>query len=156
VGVAAKSAGDVFIDGTASGAGGVVAMTIRDADNNPVETFSTFANANWSVFVSGADFAALTDGSTYTITAQIADAAGNATTATHSFTVDETAPTAAHDTNVLWAGATVAAATPAQGVLGNDSDPEGGPLNERRGPRYRLLDPPGGAGTDWQLWRSPA
>jgi VCBS repeat-containing protein len=118
-----KKAGSVVIAGTVSGAafGTPITVNVLDANNAVVDSFSTTVSGHaWSVTATGAQFTALTDGSTYTVAAQVADDVGQTAIATQSLTVDETPPTVVGDTNSVLVGGTVTASTPAQGVLGND------------------------------------
>ena len=98
----AEAAAGVTISGTAAaGAGGAVngqtaTITIVDSANAIKDTYTaTVGGGAWSVNVTAAQAQALADGS-YSIKANVSDAAGNAaTTATQVITVDETAPTIA-------------------------------------------------------------
>src|SRR5207302_5921912 len=76
-------------------------ITILDSSNAVKDTLtSTVTNGTWSVNVTAAQAQALADGS-YSIKANVSDAAGNAaTTASQAITVDETAPTIAITTPV--------------------------------------------------------
>ena len=76
-------------------------VSIVDAQRGHTYTSTVTGNA-WSVSAPAADLAhaQLPDGS-YTVTANVSDLAGNpATQATHSLTVDETAPTVAIGTDL--------------------------------------------------------
>ena len=90
----AEAAAGVTISGTATD-GQVVDITVVDSAGNTKETIATSVNGGtWSVD-SALFLSNLTDG-TYTLKANITDAAGNAaTTATQPFTLDTTAPTIA-------------------------------------------------------------
>ena len=99
----AEAAAGVTISGTAAaGAGGAAVngqtatITIVDSANAVKDTYTaTVTGGAWSVNVTAAQAQALADGS-YSIKANVSDAAGNAaTTATQAITVDETAPTIA-------------------------------------------------------------
>ncbi len=98
-----EAAAGVTISGTAvAGAGGAAVngqtatITIVDGSNVVKDTYTTTVTAGaWSVNVTALQAQALADGS-YSIKANVSDAAGNAaTTATQAITVDETAPTIA-------------------------------------------------------------
>ena len=96
----AEAAAGVTISGTATaGSGGAAVngqtatITIVDSTNTVKDTYAaTVTSGAWSVNVTAAQAQALADGS-YSIKANVSDAAGNAaTTATQAITVDETAP----------------------------------------------------------------
>jgi hypothetical protein len=91
----AASAG-FAISGTSTDAenGQPVTVKIVDSSGQVVETFTTtLTNNTWSVNVSSAEAKLLHDGS-YTVTADVSDAADNpAPQATQALTVDETPPT---------------------------------------------------------------
>ena len=96
-----EAAAGVTISGTAaagsSGVNGQTAtITIVDSTNAVKDTYAaTVTSGAWSVNVTAAQALALADGS-YSIKADLSDAAGNAaTTASQAITVDETAPTIA-------------------------------------------------------------
>src|SRR5262249_24564418 len=95
VNVSAADAG-FAITGTTSDAenGRPVTINIVDSSGRVVESFATTVTNNaWSVNVSSADAKLLHDGS-YTVTADVSDAAGNpAPTAAQAIAVDETPPT---------------------------------------------------------------
>ena len=79
------------ISGSETGADGqIVTVKIIDSGGTTVETYTpTAGSGSWSVPVTSADATALRDG-TYTVTASVADAAGNpATPATRTLIVDE-------------------------------------------------------------------
>lgn len=79
------------ISGTSDANGSQVTVTLNG------KTYTALvANGTWSVDVPQSDMAALGDGS-YTITATLSDAAGNATNATQEFTVDASSPLLAVD-----------------------------------------------------------
>ena len=95
----AEAAAGVTISGTAAaGIGGAAVngqtatITIVDSTNTVKDTLTTTVSGGaWSVNLSAAQAQGLADGS-YTIKANVSDAAGNAaTTATQAITVDETA-----------------------------------------------------------------
>ncbi|MEW6134068.1 MAG: VCBS domain-containing protein, partial [Pseudomonadota bacterium] len=75
--------------------GQIVTVEIRDAGNAVVYSGTTTVSSNaWSI--SGVDLSALPDGASYTITADVADVAGNAATqATRPFAAVNDAPVAA-------------------------------------------------------------
>ena len=89
---AAKAAAGFNISGTASGAenGQAVTVNILNSANSVVDSYATTDQNNaWSVRVTSAQATALADGS-YTVTANVADKAGNpAPQASHALTVDE-------------------------------------------------------------------
>ena len=88
--------------GTASIVNGQTAtITLVNSSNVVVDTFTPTVTAGaWSINLSTAQAQGLADG-TYTIKANVSDAAGNAaTTATQAITVDETSPTIAITTPV--------------------------------------------------------
>ncbi|MDD5249491.1 MAG: Ig-like domain-containing protein [Rhodocyclaceae bacterium] len=91
-----EAAAGVSIGGTTSGAESSQTVTVQLVDSSSVvkDTYTTTAGSGtWSVNVTAAQAQALADGS-YTIKADVADAAGNpATEAIHAMTVNETAPT---------------------------------------------------------------
>ena len=96
-----EAAAGVTISGTAAaGSAGVngqtATITIVDSTNTVKDTSTATVTAGaWSVSVTAAQAQGLADGS-YSIKANVSDAAGNAaTTATQAITVDETAPTIA-------------------------------------------------------------
>jgi hypothetical protein len=89
-----EAQGGFAISGGESGANGqTVTVAILDSDGSIVDSYTTTAaGGSWSVSVRASDAIALRDG-TYTVTASVADAAGNPASATQSLTVDETVPT---------------------------------------------------------------
>ena len=98
-----EAAAGVTLSGTATaGTGGAAVngqtatITIVDSTNAVKDTYAaTVTSGAWSVNVTAAQAQALADGS-YSIKANVSDAAGNAaTTASQAITVDETAPTIA-------------------------------------------------------------
>ena len=98
-----EAAAGVAISGTATaGAGGAAingqtaTITIVDGTNTVKDTYTTTVTAGaWSINVTAVQAQGLADGS-YSIKANVSDAAGNAaTTASQAITVDETAPTIA-------------------------------------------------------------
>ena len=98
-----EAAAGVAISGTATaGTGGAAVdgqtatIAIVDSTNAVKDTYTTTVTAGaWSVNVTAAQAQALADGS-YSITANVSDAVGNAaTTASQAITVDETSPTIA-------------------------------------------------------------
>ncbi len=96
-----EAAAGVAISGTATaGSAGVngqtATITIVDGTNTVKDTYTATVTAGtWSVNVTALQAQALADGS-YSIKANVSDAAGNAaTTATQAITVDETSPTIA-------------------------------------------------------------
>ena len=99
----AEAAAGVTISGAATaGSGGAAVngqtatITIVDSTNAVKDTYAaTVTSGAWSVNVTAAQAQGLADGS-YSIKANVSDAAGNAaTTASQAITVDETAPTIA-------------------------------------------------------------
>ncbi|QCO05578.1 Ig-like domain-containing protein [Azospirillum argentinense] len=90
---AAESAVAQTVAGTATGVedGQTVTVTLNG------KTYSTTVTNNaWSLSIPSGDLLALTDGGTYTVTADLADVAGNAAVqATRSVSVDRTPPTLA-------------------------------------------------------------
>ena len=96
-----EAAAGVTISGTAAAGSAAVngqtaTITIVDGTNTVKDTYTTTVTAGaWSVNLTASQAQGLADGS-YTIKANVSDAAGNAaTTATQAITVDETAPTIA-------------------------------------------------------------
>ncbi|HEY7844689.1 MAG TPA: Ig-like domain-containing protein, partial [Bradyrhizobium sp.] len=94
----AEAAAGVTISGTATAGSAAVngqtaTITLVDGGNAVKDTYTaTVTNGSWSVNVSAAQAQALADGS-YSIRANVSDAAGNAApTATQVIAVDETAP----------------------------------------------------------------
>jgi hypothetical protein len=89
---ATKASAGFTISGTASGAenGQIVSVNIVNSSNTVVDSYTTTDQNNaWSVNVTSAQATALADGS-YTVTANVADKAGNpAPQASHALTVDE-------------------------------------------------------------------
>ena len=101
-----EAAAGVTISGTATAGsaainGQTATITIVDGSNAVKDTYTTtVSNGAWSVNVTAAQAQALADGS-YSIKANVSDAAGNAApTATQAITVDETAPSIAITTPV--------------------------------------------------------
>src|SRR6201999_3660243 len=94
----AEAAAGVTIAGTASSSanGQTATITIVDGTNAVKDTLTaTVSGGTWSVNLTVAQAQALADG-TYTVKANVSDAAGNAATAaTQTITVDETSPTIA-------------------------------------------------------------
>ena len=93
-----EAAAGVTITGTATAGSAAVngqtaTITIVDSGNAVKDTYTaTVTNGTWSVNVTAAQAQALADGS-YSIKANVSDAAGNAApTATQAIAVDETAP----------------------------------------------------------------
>ncbi len=86
---AAEKGSDLTITGSTTAEDGqVVSVTL----NGQTYTASA-ASGSWSITAPASDIAALADASTYTVTANVADAAGNpAVPATSSFDTDFTAP----------------------------------------------------------------
>ncbi len=83
---ATESLADLVISGTTTApAGQTVTVTINGNDY----TALVQANGSWSVTVPAAEAGALTTG---TVTASVADAAGNTGSASHALTVDTTSP----------------------------------------------------------------
>ena len=102
----AEAAAGVTISGTATAGsaainGQTATITIVDSTNAVKDTYTaTVTGGTWSVNVTAAQAQALADGS-YSIKANISDAAGNAApTATQAITIDETAPSIAITTPV--------------------------------------------------------
>jgi hypothetical protein len=89
---AAKASRGFAISGTSTGAenGQAVTVNILNSANAVVDSYTTTDQNNaWSVRVTSAQATALADGS-YTVTANVADKAGNpALQASHALTVDE-------------------------------------------------------------------
>ena len=89
---AAKASRGFTISGTSTGAenGQVVTVNILNSANSVVDSYTTTDRNNaWSVSVTSAQATALADGS-YTVTANVADKAGNPSPqANHALTVDE-------------------------------------------------------------------
>ncbi|WP_282184002.1 Ig-like domain-containing protein, partial [Azospirillum sp. OGB3] len=86
---AADSAVGQTVSGVANGVedGQTITVTLNG------KTYSTtVVNNRWSLAVPSSDLLALTDGTSYTITASLTDAAGNPTQATRSVSVDRTPP----------------------------------------------------------------
>ncbi|WP_201525683.1 BapA-related adhesin SiiEA [Escherichia coli] len=79
-----------IISGTATGAVAGDRLVVTIAGQQYVS--STDASGNWSVNVPAADVAALSDGTSYTVSASAQDSAGNSATASRSVAVDLTAP----------------------------------------------------------------
>nr|WP_245397282.1 Ig-like domain-containing protein [Citrobacter rodentium] len=83
---ATEAQADLVINGTTNApAGQTVTVTIGGVDY----TAQVEANGNWSVTVPAADVTSVTTG---TVTASVADTAGNTGSASHNLTVDTTAP----------------------------------------------------------------
>jgi ELWxxDGT repeat protein len=87
---------DLNITGTTVGVedGQTITVTVYDADNNIVDTLTGGVNGNaWTVILPDTITETLLDG-TYTVKADVSDAAGNAATeVSGSFVVDEVGPT---------------------------------------------------------------
>jgi hypothetical protein len=103
---AAEHGAAVTLSGTTSGVEDGRAVTISLAGVNYTATVS---GNTWTVIVPQGDVASLSDGTTYTVTVDVSDAAGNAAVqATQSLRVDMLAPTLAISTvagdNILNAG----------------------------------------------------
>ena len=101
-----EAAAGVTISGTATAGsaainGQTATITIVDSSNAVKDTYTaTVTNGTWSVNVTAAQAQALADGS-YSIKANVSDAAGNAApTTTQAITIDETAPSIAITTPV--------------------------------------------------------
>ena len=85
---AAEAQQDLVVNGVSNAeAGQTVTVTLNGVDY----TTTVQANGSWSVTVPSADIGAITDGS-YTITAAVADKAGNPTLADRDVLVDTTVP----------------------------------------------------------------
>ena len=92
------------LNSTEDDSNGTVTVTTSGAEDNQTVTVTlngnsytgTVASNSATVTVPAADLEALTDGSSYTMTADVADAAGNVATqlTSSAFTVDTTAPSA--------------------------------------------------------------
>src|ERR1019366_962208 len=91
---AAEAAAGITISGTTTGAesGQTITVKIVDGSHQTVDSYTaTAGSGSWSVSVTQAQAQALADG-TYTVTADVSDAAGNpALEATQSITVAENA-----------------------------------------------------------------
>jgi hypothetical protein len=86
---AEAQAGFAISDSETGADGQTVTVAILDASGRIVDSYTTTAAGGaWSVSVRAGDATALADG-TYTVTASVADAAGNPASATQSLTVDE-------------------------------------------------------------------
>ena len=83
---AAEAATDVAITGTADLAD--VGRTVTVSLNSFSYSATVQADGSWSATLPAADLATLADGP-YTLTASLADAAGNSTSAPHAFTLDK-------------------------------------------------------------------
>ncbi len=93
-GTNAGAAGGITISGTSTGStgnGDFAGQAVTVALNGKTYTATVAANGAWSVTVSEADVALLTDGQSYTVSASAIDKAGNAATTTGTVTVDKTA-----------------------------------------------------------------
>ncbi|HCP1563520.1 TPA: Ig-like domain-containing protein [Escherichia coli] len=86
----AEHAQALVISGTSTGgeAGDVVSVVL----NGKGYSATIQSNGSWSVNVPAADVAALSDGTSYTVSASAQDSAGNSATASRSVAVDLTAP----------------------------------------------------------------
>ncbi|HHA1426810.1 TPA: Ig-like domain-containing protein [Enterobacter hormaechei subsp. xiangfangensis] len=85
---AAEAQQDLVVNGVSNAeAGQTVTVTLNGVDY----TTTVQANGSWSVTVPSADIGAITDGD-YTITAAVADKAGNPASADHDVLVDTTVP----------------------------------------------------------------
>ena len=127
-----EAAAGFAITGTTTGAesGQTVTVHIVDGSNAVVDSYTTTAGSGtWSVNVTAAQAQALADGS-YTVKADVSDAAGNpATEATQTLTVDEHAPTIAIDSNLA------AATTPSTSARPRPALPSPAPPRVRRAAR---------------------
>ncbi|HFE8900952.1 TPA: Ig-like domain-containing protein [Escherichia coli] len=87
---AAEKGTGLTLSGSTSGieSGQTVTVTL----GGKTYTASVAANGSWSVNVPAADVAALSDGTSYTVSASAQDSAGNSATASRSVAVDLTAP----------------------------------------------------------------
>ena len=84
----------ITLSGTSTGgtgSGDFAGQTVSVTLNGKTYTATIGGGGAWSVAVSAADLAALTDGQTYAVTASATDKAGNPASTTASLTVDETA-----------------------------------------------------------------
>ena len=89
-----NAAAGIVISGTSTGgvgSGDFAGQTVSVTLNGKTYTAAVGSGGAWSVTVSAADLAALTDGQSYVVAASATDKAGNATTTTASLTVDEKA-----------------------------------------------------------------
>ena len=126
-----EAAAGFAITGTTTGAesGQTVTVHIVDGSNAVVDSYTTTAGSGtWSVNVTAAQAQALADGS-YTVKADVSDAAGNpATEATQTLTVDEHAPTIAIDSNLAGGDNTVNISEAAAGfaITGTTTGAESG------------------------------
>ncbi|WP_247883009.1 beta strand repeat-containing protein, partial [Azospirillum brasilense] len=99
----ATVAGDNVLNAADSAVGQTVSGVTNGVEDGQTVTVTlngksyttTVTNNAWSLTVPSVDLLALTDGSSYTVTASLTDAAGNPTQATRSVSVDRTAPTVA-------------------------------------------------------------
>ncbi len=91
---AAEQATDLTISGTSDAAdGAVVSVTIARADGTvDVSNTATVNSGVWTLTTDALDLVALQDQETYTVTASVADAAGNTTQTTTSLATDFSAP----------------------------------------------------------------
>ena len=101
-GVTANWQADAYLNATEDDSDGTVTVAATGADGemvtitlNSADYTGTLAGGTVDITVAAAALQALTDGSSYTIAANVSDAAGNAATevSSASFTVDTTAPT---------------------------------------------------------------
>ncbi|WP_344919038.1 beta strand repeat-containing protein, partial [Azospirillum formosense] len=96
----ATVAGDNVLNAADSAVGQTVSGVTNGVENGRTVTVTlngktystTVTNNTWSLTVPSTDLLALTDGTSYTVTASLTDAAGNPTQATRSVTVDRTPP----------------------------------------------------------------
>ncbi|WP_353861388.1 DUF4347 domain-containing protein [Azospirillum formosense] len=96
----ATVAGDNVLNAADSAVGQTVSGVTNGVENGQTVTVTlsgktystTVTNNRWSLTVPSTDLLALTDGTSYTVTASLTDAAGNPTQATRNVSVDRTPP----------------------------------------------------------------
>ncbi len=91
---ATERATDLTISGTSdAGVGAVVSITIARADGTvDISETTTVTVGNWTLVTNASDLLGLQDQESYTITATVADAAGNTSQTTMGFITDFAAP----------------------------------------------------------------
>ena len=107
---AAERGTDLTVSGTSDAPDGTRVSVSLVRANGTVDATgtATVSGGSWTLAVPAADLNALVDGQTYTVTASVADAAGNTGTSTASFATDFSAPTVT--INTLPVGAAMDAA----------------------------------------------
>jgi hypothetical protein len=153
---AAKASTGFTISGTATDAenGQAVTVNILNSANSAVDSYATTDQNNaWSVRVTRAQATALADGS-YTVTANVADKAGNASPqASHALTVDEEKVAEPPTLAIASASLTVlAGGSVSLGITATPVDPDDRVSLKINGvPNYERITAPSGDNVSRQL-----